>query len=311
MEKTIMNRFSKRRAEDAIRGIRRSAYMQLFGTAQWATDIACRDRLHSIAAYIDASLDKISELSDSEQIRPLRQISLAEGDRPFPIEERGLRIGFYPLAANPLHWGHILVGLSSMASLRLDKIVFLIAGEDKRKPWMLSAHTRHRLGRSIIATFNPLFAYSSLALGTDLDGEMNFGRLLGINRDQRMEAFYIAGGDHYRRATERGEPDTIQKLEWIVEELEKAGDGLHSISAVFLDREGANTQKEEVATSLNVQVLPPLPLVFSSTAARQALGKEAFSEALGSLPYSYLQEIKAAGLYTGNGGSISNMENMA
>ena len=100
-----------------------------------------------------------------------------------------------------MHWGHILVALSAMAASKLDKVVFVIAGSDPRKPSMTSEETRHHLGRSVIEMFHPLFAYSPLALGTDLDGETNLARLLKLNSHQPMDVFYIAGGDHYRRQT--------------------------------------------------------------------------------------------------------------
>jgi nicotinic acid mononucleotide adenylyltransferase len=293
-------RFNKE-AVKAIRNIRRSTGLQLLGMAQWATDPSCHDCLHSIAASADEHFTAIEGLAGSEQIQPLCQIMLSEGDSSVPVAERPLRVGVYPLAANPLHWGHILLGLSTMVSLRLDKVVFVIAGTDSRKPSMLPAEIRHQLGRSVIETFAPVFAYSSLALSTGLDGETNFGRLLSLNSRQRMEAFYIAGADHYRRSNAQGEPDTIEKLERVVEEQERAGNGLHAISVVFIDRVGVNRKQGDVPTSLKVNILPALPLSFSSTAARHALCKEAFCEALTSLPYSCLLEIRKGGLYTGKG----------
>lgn len=301
----------EREAEEAIRNVRRSTGLQILGMAQWAADPACRDCLHSIAANVNDHFAVIEGLARSGQIRPLRQIVLSEGDDPVPVEERPLRIGVYPLAANPLHWGHILLGLATMASMTLDKIVFVIAGTDRRKPSMLSAETRHRLGRSVIETFDPVFAYSSLALGTGLDGETNFGRLLTLNSRQRMKAFYIAGSDHYRRTTAQGEPDTIQKLEWVVAEQEKAGNTLHTVSAVFLDRAGVKRQQGGIATFLKVDVLPALPLSFSSTAVRHALCKEVFCEDLALLPYSCLLEIRMGGLYVGKGECAEEAESLA
>jgi nicotinic acid mononucleotide adenylyltransferase len=289
-----------REAEEAIHDIRYSAGLELFSTEQWAADLTFRDRLSSIGARLDQLLTTISELARLDQIRPFRQIALAEGDKPTPIEDRTVRIGFYPLAANPLHWGHILVGLTAIASISLDKVVFVIAGADSRKPSMLSADARHRLGRSVIEKFHPLFAYSPLALGKDLDGETNFGRLLSLNPGQRMEAFYVAGADHCRRTTAQGQPDTIRKLERVVEEERRAGRTLHTVSAVFVDRAGEEGRQKEVTTSLKMHFLPPIPFSFSSTATRQALRKEASSEALMSLPYSCLLEIQEGALYAGN-----------
>jgi len=258
---------------------------------------ACHDRLQSLSALVDDRLTRISDLVESRQIRPSGQLALAEGEGPGTPGKRSLRIGVYPLAANPLHWGHILVGLTALASMKLDKVVYIIAGTDSRKPGMVSAAARHRLGRRIIEIFNPLFAYSPLALGADLDGETNFGRLLDLNPRQPFEAFYIAGGDHYRRTTARGEPDTIGKLERLVERQEEAGRTLHRISAIFLDRLGVNPLQGGISTFLKVSFLPLIPFSFSSTAVRQALRNDVFTEALVSLPHSSLLEIVEGGLY--------------
>ena len=106
-----------------------------------------------------------------------------------------------------------MAALSAMVAMKLDKVIFIIAGLDARKPSMLPEEARHRLSRSILEKFDPLFAYSPLALGTDLDGEANCWRLLALNSRRNIEIFYIAGADHLGRTTSRGEPDTIQKLE--------------------------------------------------------------------------------------------------
>jgi hypothetical protein len=300
-----------REAAEAVQRIRRSASLELFRTEQLAPGSESRDRINSLGACLEKHLTIISELARLDQIRPFSKIALAEGGRQFPIEDRCLRIGVYPVAANPLHWGHVLVGLAAIASMKLDKVVFVIAGADSRKPSMLSADARHRLGRSVIEEFHPLFAYSPLALGTDLDGETNFGRLLGLNTRQPIDAFYVAGADHCRRTNAQGQPDTIQKLERVVEEERGAGRTLHTVSAVFVERAGEEERRREVATSLKMHFLPPIPFSFSSTAARQALRKDAFSEALVSLPYSCLLEIQEGALYAGNDEQFPLMESPA
>ena len=117
----------KGEAEDPIERIRRAVGFQLLGMAQRANDPACRDRLNSTAACLDERLTAISDLANSDHIRPLRRIAVEKYGAPVPVEERPLRIGVYPLAANPLHWGHVLVGLTAMGIMGLDKIIFLIA----------------------------------------------------------------------------------------------------------------------------------------------------------------------------------------
>jgi hypothetical protein len=44
-----------------------------------------------------------------------------------------------------------------MAFLKLDKIVFVIAGKDDRKPLMTAPETRHQLGISVLENFAPIF----------------------------------------------------------------------------------------------------------------------------------------------------------
>jgi nicotinic acid mononucleotide adenylyltransferase len=282
--------------------------LQLIEMAQWATDPAGRACLESILACVQERFSIISELARTAHIRPFSQVVLAEGDPSVLIEKQPLRVGVYPLAANPLHWGHILVGLTAIASLTLDKVIYLIAGKDRRKPTLLPEETRHHLGRSVIETFHPLFAYSPLALGTELDGETNLGRFLKLNPHQPMEVFYVVGADHYRRTTAHGEPDTIEKLERVVKGQRKT-QARHSISVAFMDRSDAKVRRRKVRTSLDVRFLPAIPLPFSSTAARKALCRQGFSEPLVSLPYSCLLEIRTEGLYVGKGECIEDLAN--
>jgi nicotinic acid mononucleotide adenylyltransferase len=181
-----------------------------------------------------------------------------------------VRVGIYPIAANPIHWGHLVGGLSAMAQLRLDKLVYIIAGSDPRKPGLVSHKGRHEIGKNLIEMFNPLFSWSSLAWGNTLDGEANLFRFLQLNRFQAMEVFYVAGTDHYQRINPvTGQADTIWKLE---EGLKSAGaavkEGNQSVSAAFLERQ---LPSKWIESSFPVQVLPPLPFSTSSTSIRAAL----------------------------------------
>jgi nicotinic acid mononucleotide adenylyltransferase len=290
---------------DAVDTVRQSTLLQLVGMSQWATDQDCRDSLRSVTARIEDLFGRIAELAKSGLLNPFFRIGLAEGEGPVLAEHRPLRLGFYPVAANPMHWGHILVALSAMVQVKLDKIIFVIAGRDRRKPSMTSEETRHHLGQSVIESFHPLFAYSPLALGTDLDGETNLGRLLNLNWQQPLEVYYVAGGDHYQRTTSSGEPDTIEKLERVAREI---GNPHHKISAIFIDRESSAREHKKVDTFLDVHILPEIPFSFSSTAARKALCKDAFCVALVSLPYSCLLEIRTGGLYSGKGECVEELE---
>lgn len=269
-----------------------------------ATDPACIDSLHSIEACVAENLEIISDAAKSYRMQIFRKIVLQEGDAPVLVEQRPLRLGIYPLAADPMHWGHILVGLSAVASLKLDKVVYIIAGTDVRKPSMSSADSRHRLGRAVIEVFHPLFEYSSLALHSALDGEANCGRLLKLNARQPMVAFYIAGRDHYRRTTLSGEDDTIAKLERVSVANQENSHRRQTLSAAFVAREGILDEERDVHTFLNVRTLPAVPFSFSSTAARKALCKDSDCVALVAVPYPCLLEMRSNGLYTHRGECI-------
>ena len=101
-----------------------------------------------------------------------------------------------------------------MAQLQLDKVVYVISGRDRRKPNMVPSDFRHVMARDTLKLFGPLFACSSLARHSGYDGETNLFRFLMLNRQQPMDMFYIAGGDHCRRFYPGTEyPDTLAKLE--------------------------------------------------------------------------------------------------
>jgi nicotinic acid mononucleotide adenylyltransferase len=265
-----------------------------------AANEECRSCLHDIAAIVDSQLSGIHELTRSGQIQPSQRLALAEDQGQVSSVERTPRVGVYPLAANPMHWGHILVGLAAIALMKLDKVVFVIAGRDERKPSMTAAETRHLLGKSALEDFSPIFEYSPIALGTSSDGETSFGRILSLNSHQRMEAYYIAGMDHCRRLNSAGEPDTIEKLERVIKEQKRAGNRNHAISLIFVERGGIVRESESVRTFLDVHLLPPLPFALSSTAVRRALCSGAsLCDAFVSLPCACLLAMRPVGPFTG------------
>ncbi len=295
----LMQKGTSTEAADVILRIRRSVSAQLKGARRWMTGPRCTGLFRLVAGHLAERLDAVDDLISSGRIRPHCQLALSDGEAPISSGERLLRVGVYPLAANPMHWGHVLVGLTAVISIGLDKVVFIIAGSDRRKLFMVAADSRHRLGRSVIEMFHPLFAYSPLAFGTEFDGETNLGRLLRLNLRSPMDAFYIAGADHYRRTTPAGEADTIAKLERLVED--QGGSTRQTVSAVFVDRDAALAHARKVDTFLNVHLLPSIPMSVSSTAVRRALCADQLCEASVSLPYSCLVEIRAHGLYAAKG----------
>ncbi len=72
-----------------------------------------------------------------------------------------------------------------------------------------------------------------------------FFSLLSLNPEQRIEAFYLAGGDHYHRINPQNNlPDTIQKMEDnLMNACYRGNNNFHSVSAVFIERGGEGSDR--------------------------------------------------------------------
>jgi hypothetical protein len=251
-----------------------------------------------INTEMNLHLESIRDLIEDGQILPQYGLRLSQDAPHLSTCDKALRVGVFPTAADPFHWMHLLSGLKVMALFKLDKIIYVINGGDSRKPGLLRADIRHRIGQVMLRHFSPLFAYTPIALGNALDGEANIFRILQLNPTQKVDSFYIAGTDHYNRCNpETGKPDTIQKLEnGIRGEIFGYDRRMNSISAIFLGR-GARTLNA-VDTFLNTEYVQRMPIEASSTAIRNALAGRATFEKLATLPYSIFAQIRKLALYS-------------
>ena len=243
-----------------------------------------------------AALTTIARLIEEGKIKPSARIRHSMESGSAPHEDRELRIGVFPTAANPFHWAHLLGGLVAIERFLLDKVIFVIAGVDSRKPGMAPGGARHSMAREVLELFDPLFEYSSIAFGTATSGEENLFRILQMNPGQAIHAFYIAGGDHYHRfhpAT--GCPDTIQKLEeGMTSKLHGFNGHVHRVSPVFLSRAG---EEAEIPTFLDVRRIDRLPVQTCSTEIRRAIGDRRRWRKLATLPFVALVSICGNRLY--------------
>jgi hypothetical protein len=216
---------------------------------------------------------------------------------PSSMPPEPLRIGVFPIAANPFHWAHLLAGLLAMERYGLDQVRYVIAGRDRRKPDLAPEDERHSMARAVLQLFSPLLSYSPVARGTDFCGEENLFRLLAEFPDRPIHAFYIAGSDHYQRTRpETGSPDTIARLEdGITRRLHGFDPSRFTVSLVFLQR---GERRANVPTWLDVQFVPRLPVETSSTAIRAALGDREHRGPLWTLPFVALKSIKGKNLYS-------------
>ena len=222
------------------------------------------DLLEAVARESDRALTRIQLRLDAGEIDPSRRLRLSESD-PEPEDGGHARIGVYPVAADPFQWGHLLIALRAVGDLGLDKVVFVLAGDDARKPTMTPAEQRHAMGRDVLDVFAPFFEYSSIAVGTTHDGETNIFRILALNPGRRVDAWYMVGDDHYRLVDKKGNPDTLPKLERNSASAMGHSPTLHALKVAFIKREQPS---EEVPTSLEVRFLDHVGFDASSTQVR-------------------------------------------
>ena len=281
-----------------MRGIRGRIFGELAKMAQQLDMLMCDEPFETMYRTAAEHLFAIENLCCDGDIDPRAWVRTCDGDEPCLPYPRRLRVGFYPIAANPLHWGHLLIGLRAMASLQLDKVVYVISGRDGRKPSMGFADQRYIMASDMQKLFGPLFAFSSLARHSGCDGETNLFRFLKLNRQQQMDMFYIAGGDHYRRFYPGTEyPDTLAKLELHMDaRIFSYKPSMHRISAALIER---GSHAGQVETSLDVEFLQALPFAASSTMIRAALNGAGPRSDLAILPYSAYVDIRAMKLYGG------------
>ncbi len=242
--------------------------------------------LETVAREADGALAKIQDRLDQGDIDPSSKIRLSASDPELPSSSRRMRIGVYPVAADPFQWGHLLIALRAVGELGVDKVVFVLAGDDPRKPAMTPVEHRHPMGQAVLELFAPFFEYSPIAVGTTLDGETNIFRLLALNPRQDLEAWYMVGDDHYRLVDKRGNPDTLPKLGRNDRRHREANPALHELKVAFIRRE---SPAEAVPTDLEVRFLANVGFEASSTQVRN--GRWTL------MPHAAFEHARRKGLY--------------
>ncbi|MDD5302823.1 MAG: hypothetical protein PHS14_06895 [Elusimicrobia bacterium] len=221
--------------------------------------------METVAREADKALVKIQDRINKGMIDPSAKIRVSESDPEVPFSYRPTRVGVYPVAADPFQWGHLLIALRAVGELSVDKVVFVLAGDDPRKPTMTPVEQRHPMGQEVLGIFAPFFEYSPIAVGTTLDGETNIFRILALNPQQGIEAWYMVGDDHYKLVDKNGNPDTLPKLERNYAMDMGHNTALHQLKVAFINREAPTAV---VPTGLEVRFLDHVGFEASSTQVR-------------------------------------------
>lgn len=261
--------------------------------------LGCRGRevVGLIGAETVCEPEAVRGLIEDGQIPPGHALRPSHETLSLTTCNRHLRAEAFSTAADPFHWMHLLGGLRAMALLRLDRVISIIAGSDTRKPDLLPAAVRHRMGRGVLRLFSPLFAFSPIALDGTLDGGAGIFRILQLNHDQGIGAFCIAGTDHrHRDSPETGRPETIQQMEDGVTAKLFGHDGrMNSVSVIILG--GGPQALAAIDTFLSTESLQEMPCGSSSTSVREAPAGSAEPEALAMLPHRVFSCVRRLGLY--------------
>jgi hypothetical protein len=231
--------------------------------------------LMEIRDEFTALLESIDCLIKDGVIEPWHPLRLSESDVLPQESERPLRVGIFPIRANPIFWGHILCGLEAIRSAELDKIVYTVVFRKGEPPFM-PEELRSGVARDVLKIFDPLLCCSDAGRGARLDEESGLLRVRELNRDRNIDAFRIS--DFERDGTIRFE----------IRALESGRDRDHAgfvtpppIRVIPAALPDASPQElRTLAGNRHTDVIPALPFVVLKNAREAAMdvGNDAFLE---------------------------------
>jgi hypothetical protein len=252
-----------------------------------------------------ALLDTIEALIVEGEIQPWQSLRLSEDDAPCAGSTEPIRLGVYPVRADPIHWGHIFHGLSAMASARLDKVVYVVVDNGCDEQGLLPKELRCCTACDLLKSFEPLLCYSPVGRECDTDAESSVFRLLALNPERKIDAFYIGDADtdaptdgkgtSMRREHAAVPGKTIKKLEsGVLRQIYRDGgygSGAHSLSLIFVT---GNPAADVPDTFLPMRFIPAPAPELSVGSARNTIMGDRNSGFLAALPYSVFRQIQGA-----------------
>ncbi|MBU1999005.1 MAG: glycogen/starch synthase, partial [Candidatus Omnitrophica bacterium] len=135
----------------------------------------------------------------------LRKYSLEMAGFPIARINREIRVGFLPIAANPLNWGHILIAFMAIKLLSLDVVVYRVQGEIRYKNFPESDRVptkdRHQLMQEVLERMSPLLRYTDLGSepNNQREGFEEIYRFLELNKDCNIHLYYLLGVENKDR----------------------------------------------------------------------------------------------------------------
>ena len=237
-------------------------------------------RIAEIQLRVRAFLRQAAECIMAREIDPWVRLRLSPDEPPVSPLPASVRIGFFPLSANPIHWGHLLSALSVMARARLDKIIFTIASDSPPSTELYPEEMRRGAAAEAVSLFQPLFTLIPASAGRTLSGPASLFRLLGLNNQQMIEAFYIIVANEL--ASSAGVIEVMEAL-WghSGSTVGVRSEKLHPISLIRVDSTGV--EKPSLHDNRVLVIPHPLPGI-STAAVRGALRSSFHRDELAALP---------------------------
>ena len=199
------------------------------------------EKNQDIAMFKDSFAKSLKKLRDNEENKTGRE-----------------KVGYFPIAGDPIHWAHLLTAFKILADFNLDKIELISAGYDPRKPKLVHPKYRFHMIEEAIKVFEGLLELSDITLNEKYaleKGEDNIFNILAKKKEP-TDAFYIVGSDHYnwtvigKDGVKRD--DTLKTLSDNMSRID-FNQELHTITSVFIRRD--DTQNKPLLKELQ----PNLP----------------------------------------------------
>jgi len=237
-------------------------------------------RITEIQACARTLLHDAARCITTRQIDPWTRIRLSPDEPAMSPSASAARVGVFPLSANPIHWGHLLSALSAMTAARLDKIVFVICSDSSPAAENYPEELRRGAAAEAISLFQPLFTLVPASAGKTMSGPASLFRLLALNGQQMVEAFYLAGW----------EPGSSESPVEVMDALwGRAGGGpaprnerLHPVSLMMMGPLAA--RPHEALPDDRVRFVPQALPWISTAAVRSALRSSVHRDELAALP---------------------------
>ena len=248
---------------------------------------SARRRIAEIQAQVAARLRAIAKLMTSSRIDPWIRLRLSPADALLSPSTNPARVGVFPVSANPLHWGHLLCGLTVMARAGLDKVIYVITSDSCPAEDLFPEEIRRGGAADAIALFQPLFTLVPTSAGKSLGGPSSLFRLLGLNAQQMVEAFYISAG----------ECSPSSSIEELIATLLGGGaahnERMHSVNLVVINDAGQRPTLENPRT-----LVVPAPLPAASAAGiRAALRSPQHRDELAFLPAGVFRHFRMLSVF--------------